>query len=210
MLILGGPGSGKGTQCSRLLQKYGVVHISTGDLFRAEVREGTTLGKELQSYMERGALVPDELGSTILSERLQNKDCQERGWLGDGWTRERANSESMLQLGIRPRLVLNLEVPRAVLVARLSGRRQDSVTKKIYHTLYNMPTDPEIRSRLIQRADDAPEAIESRLDTYDKQKEEALAPLREGGIRVINIDGNGTVDEVFARIEAVWDSQYYA
>merc|ERR1711974_113031 len=107
--------------------------------------------------MSRGELVPDEIGTTLLRDRLEQHDAVERGWVGDGWTRERANSESLIRYRIHIDLVINLVVPRDVLIARLSGRRQDPVTRQIYHVVYKMPQDPVVRARLEQRKDDTPE-----------------------------------------------------
>merc|ERR1712061_92361 len=121
--MLGAPGSGKGTQCERLVERYGVLHISTGDLYRAEVKRDTVVGRKLAEFMSRGELVPDEIGTTILRDRLEQNDAVECGWVGDGWTRERANSESLIRYRISPDVVINLVVARDVLVSRLSGRR---------------------------------------------------------------------------------------
>lgn len=203
VLVLGAPGSGKGTQCAKLAAEFGVPHISTGDLFRAEVQRGTDLGQQLAKAMADGGLVPDELGSLVLIARLAQADAA-RGWVGDGWTRERANSEMLLRRGVVDTacVVISLDVPRRVLVQRLSGRRVDPQTRAIFHTEHDMPADPAVRARLQQRPDDKAEFIDRRIDTFEAQRDAALAPLLQAGIPVKTVDGDGTPGAVFARVLA--------
>lgn len=209
VLMLGAPGSGKGTQCAKLSAHYGVPHISSGDVHRAEVKKGTKLGQTMQDYMSRGELVPDEIAvGQVLRAHLEQDSFQTTGWLGDGWTRERANSESLLKYGLAPSLVISLEVPREVLIKRLSGRRLDPDTNSIYHAEFKMPADPAVVARLVQRKDDKPEAIEGRLNIFESQRAAALAPLQHAGIPIRLVDGDGKPDEVFQRISDVWDSHF--
>ncbi|KAK3237988.1 hypothetical protein CYMTET_51968 [Cymbomonas tetramitiformis] len=211
VLLLGGPGSGKGTQCEQLATKYGAVHISTGDLYRAEVKSGSPEGLIMADIMAKGALVPDELGTQrVLKKRLEQPDCAENGWIGDGWAREEANSVTLLKYGIvnTSTLVISLEVPRATLIKRLAGRRYDPEDGSIYHVDYKMPSDPAIVARLVQRDDDTPAAVNTRLDVYEKQKETALTPLRQVNVQVTEVDGTGTTAEVAERINQVWKEHF--
>jgi adenylate kinase len=209
ILVLGGPGSGKGTQCERLAKLYGAVHISTGSLYRAEVKSGSTAGKVMADIMSKGGLVPDDIGTqVVLKARLKQADIVEGGWIGDGWTREAANSLSLLKYGLvtSATLVISLTVPVPVLASRLSGRRTDPATDSTYHLDGKMPEDAEVRARLVQRVDDAPEAVAKRLDVFQRQHESALRPLHDAGVPVVTVDGVGSVDDVTARIVRVWDA----
>ena len=204
VLVLGPPGSGKGTQCAKIAKQYGLLHISTGDLYREEVARGTEVGKLLAAFMQRGDLVPDDLGvGHILRTRLAREDCVHNGWLGDGWTRERANSESLLRCGIKPDLVFLLTVPRETSIRRLLGRRHNSVTGEICN-VDSMSSSDLSKTCLVQRADDNLEAVCRRVDLFTRGCAGALQPLREALVPVVEIDGEGTVDEVFARIIAYW------
>jgi len=210
VLMLGPPGSGKGTQCKLVSERYGIPHISTGDLFRAEVKSGTPLGQELDTIMRSGDLVPDKIGMMILKTRLEEADCITHGWLGDGWTREHANSLSLLHHSIVPDIVVQLSVPREILVRRLTGRLRDPDTGAIYHVDQGLPADLTVRGRLTQRADDCLEAVATRLDIAEAQSAAALAPLREVGVPIEEADGVGPVDVVFTRIAEACDRHLHA
>ncbi|EKX54395.1 hypothetical protein GUITHDRAFT_91639, partial [Guillardia theta CCMP2712] len=167
IIIAGPPASGKGTQCEMIVEKFGVVHISTGDALRAEVAKGSELGQQAKGFMESGGLVPDELIINIVKERLAEPDCQERGWLLDGFPRTGVQAEALEAAGIRPSHFILLDVPDDILVERCVGRRTDPETGKIYHLKYNPPPeDPEVQGRLVHRADDTEEAMQKRIGAY--------------------------------------------
>ena len=167
IIIAGAPASGKGTQCEFIVEKFGVVHISTGDALREQVKAGTDLGKLAKGYMDQGGLVPDEVMIGIVKSRLAERDCQERGWLLDGFPRTGVQAKAMEEAGIKADKFVLLNVPDHVLVERCVGRRSDPVTGKIYHLKFNPPPqDPAIQARLVQRSDDTEEAMIKRIEQY--------------------------------------------
>ena len=182
LLLFGPPGAGKGTQGHRLSKAYGIPEISTGDILRAAVREGTPLGKKAQSYMDRGALVPNEVIIGIVQDRLSRKDTTE-GFILDGFPRTLAQAEALTQTlhaSSRPiEHVISIEVPEEELWQRLIGRRD-----------------------LEGRQDDAAEAIRHRLEVYHRETAPLTHYYQQSGL-LRSIDGVGTVDEVFERITAV-------
>ena len=170
ILISGAPASGKGTQCEGIVSEYGVVHISTGDMLRAAVAEGTELGKEAKSYMESGKLVPDHLVTSLLKQRIVQEDCVKHGWLLDGFPRTAAQATVLSEENIIPDAVVVLDVDDETLVKRVVGRRLDPVTGKIYHVEFNPPEEPGVEERLVQRSDDTEEKAKVRIDTYKKKR----------------------------------------
>ncbi|KAA8493978.1 Adenylate kinase 8 [Porphyridium purpureum] len=166
MVIMGAPGSGKGTQCALLAEKYSFVHLSTGDMLRAAVKAQSELGKQAKEFMDRGALVPDSLVISLIKERMAQPDVQEQGWLLDGFPRTSAQADALEAAGIRPKVVATLSVPDDKIVARIVGRRTDPETGRIYHMVFDPPTDPEVAQRLVQRSDDVEEKVRARLDAY--------------------------------------------
>ena len=139
IIIAGAPGSGKGTQCEYIVKKYGVVHISTGDILREQVRNGTALGKEAKEYMCKGALVPDSVVIGMMKAKLSEPEVKAKGWLLDGFPRTAAQAKAMADIGIKADAFVQLEVPDSVLVERICLRRTDPVTGKIYHLKFNPP-----------------------------------------------------------------------
>lgn len=169
IIIAGAPASGKGTQCEFIVDKFGVVHISTGDALREQVSKGTELGKLAKEYMDKGGLVPDEVMIGIVESRLAQDDCKEKGWLLDGFPRTGVQAEAMAKAGIEAEKFLLLNVPDDVLIERCVGRRSDPVTGKIYHLTFNPPPeDPEVQARLVHRSDDTEEAMVKRIEQYKK------------------------------------------
>eukprot|EP01065_Artemidia_motanka_P037744 TRINITY_DN4661_c0_g1_i2.p1 TRINITY_DN4661_c0_g1~~TRINITY_DN4661_c0_g1_i2.p1 ORF type:complete len:167 (+),score=44.76 TRINITY_DN4661_c0_g1_i2:408-908(+) len=163
----------------------------------------------MHGYMSKGHLVPPDVVSAALTKRLLADDLKQTGWLADGWTRECANSEWMMSAGFTPDLIIVLDVPEDKLLARLSGRRIDPVTKRTYHVLFSMPEDEQVKARLIQRADDSDESARQRLDVYRKQSSAALAPFRtDGRAKIVTINGDAPPDEVFASISDAWRTRY--
>lgn len=175
VLIAGPPAGGKGTQCEFIVEKFGVVHISTGDLLRAEVKAGSPEGKQADEFMKSGGLVPDALIIQMVKNRLDQDDVRAKGWLLDGFPRTKAQAQALQDAGVIPQVMVLLEVPDEVLVERIEGRRNDPVTGKVYHVKFNPPPqEPEILGRLEQRKDDTREAMVSRLETYHKNVTDIL------------------------------------
>mmetsp|Transcript_82837 Transcript_82837/g.96835 ORF Transcript_82837/g.96835 Transcript_82837/m.96835 type:complete len:261 (-) Transcript_82837:395-1177(-) len=177
IIIAGPPAGGKGTQCEQIVEKFGVVHISTGDLLRAEVKAGTAEGMQADEFMKSGGLVPDSLIITMVKNRLNQADVKEKGWLLDGFPRTKAQAQALQEAGIIPQVMVLLEVPDEVLVERIEGRRNDPQTGKVYHLKFNPPPqdDADLLARLEQRKDDTREAMVSRLATYHKNCEDILS-----------------------------------
>ncbi|RHY15560.1 hypothetical protein DYB25_007518, partial [Aphanomyces astaci] len=163
LVICGPPAGGKGTQCERLVEKYGVVHLSTGDMLRAAIQVNSNTGLRAKQFMDAGTLVPDDLIVHVILERLQAPDCAQKGWLLDGFPRTPVQAKAMVDAGIVPDLVLVLHVPDDEVVARISGRRVDLTTGKTYHVTFN-PPPPGVD--VVQRSDDNEETIRVRLATY--------------------------------------------
>ena len=171
MIFIGPPGAGKGTQAARLVERYNIPHISTGDMFRAAVKAGTALGKKAQEYMSAGQLVPDEVTIGLVRERLIQSDCSD-GFMLDGFPRTRPQAEALetaLEAShIQLDAVLVLEVADELIVSRIVGRRSDPETGEIYHLQFK-PPPADIVSRLVHRKDDTEEACRSRLAAYHAQ-----------------------------------------
>ncbi|MCL7028443.1 hypothetical protein MKW94_019636, partial [Papaver nudicaule] len=199
IMISGAPASGKGTQCELITKKYGLVHISAGDLLRAEVGAGSENGKRAKEFMEKGQLVPDEIVVMMVKERLFQPDSQENGWLLDGYPRSSSQAMALEDFGIRPDLFILLDVPEEILVERVVGRRLDPVTGKIYHLKYAPPETDEISARVTQRFDDTEEKVKLRLDTHHQNVEDVLAVYEDITIKV---KGDGPKGEVFAKIDS--------
>ncbi|RLN59957.1 hypothetical protein BBJ28_00003590 [Nothophytophthora sp. Chile5] len=169
LVIAGPPAGGKGTQCELLVEAFGVLHLSTGDLLRAAVACGSPLGQQAQHFMDSGQLVPDELIVDVVLERLSQPDCEAQGWLLDGFPRTESQAKALLAAGFCPDAVVALEVPDDEVVHRIAGRRVDPETGKTYHLEFNPPpSDDALLARLIQRSDDTETTIRQRLATFHK------------------------------------------
>lgn len=197
MMISGAPASGKGTQCQLIVQKFGLVHISTGDLLRAEVAAGTEVGNKAKDYIASGLLVPDEIVTAMVKTRLSLNDAKNKGWLLDGYPRTAAQAQSLNAMGIHPDIYIVLEVPDDILIERCVGRRLDPVTGTIYHVENFPPETEEIRTRLITRPDDTEDKVKSRLEIY-KRNAEAISSTYSKILK--KIDGNSPKDVVFGEI----------
>ncbi|KAL1325564.1 hypothetical protein HN51_035620 [Arachis hypogaea] len=199
IMISGAPASGKGTQCELIVQKFGLVHISTGDLLRAEVVAGTEIGNKAKEFMNSGRLVPDEIVTAMVAARLSREDAKQRGWLLDGYPRTFSQAESLEKMQIRPDLYIVLDVPDEILIDRCVGRRLDPVTGKIYHLKFFPPESEEIKARLVMRPDDTEEKVKSRLEIY-KQNAEAASSSYSNITK--KIDGSRSKEEVFKEVES--------
>ena len=208
---MGLPGAGKGTQAEKINEKYGIPHISTGDMFRLAIKEGTPLGKEAQTYMDEGALVPDEVTSGIVKERLAMDDCKD-GYLLDGFPRTIPQAEALeeitTELNRELDHVIHVDVPEDKLLERLTGRRVCPVCGTSYHVLYNPPKVVGVCDKdgatLEQRDDDTEETVQKRLDVNIEQAKPLIDFYKNKGI-LITVDGDQSIDQVFADIEAKLD-----
>lgn len=209
IVLMGLPGAGKGTQAAKIIEKYAIPHISTGDMFRAAIKEGTELGLKAKSYMDQGSLVPDEVTIGIVRERLAKADC-EKGFLLDGFPRTVAQAEALdnilEEFGKKVEHVINIEVDKKELVARLSGRRICKTCGASYHVIFNPPKVEGICDKdggeLYTRADDNPETVANRLEVNIKQAQPLLDYYQNKGV-LTNIDGQQDIDKVFADLDAV-------
>lgn len=209
ILLLGPPGGGKGTQAARIMERLQVPQVSTGDIFRKHLKEGTELGRRAKGYMEAGALVPDELVFEIARSRLAEADC-ESGALLDGFPRNldqaRFLDAWLVSGGRRVDLVLNLQVPDEEVVKRLSGRRVCLDCGATYHVVFNPPTREGACDRcgsgsVVQRADDQETTILARLVAYHEQTSPIIGHYRDQGV-VKDVIGVGTIDDIWGRVEA--------
>lgn len=206
MILLGPPGAGKGTQAVNIVEKYDVPHISTGDIFRENIKNGTELGKKAQEYMNRGELVPDELVCEIATDRLSREDCAE-GFLLDGFPRTVFQAEKLDEFlaanGKKVDAVINLEVEKEELITRLTGRRVCRKCGASFHVV-NIPPKTEgvcdyCGGELYQRDDDTVETAENRISVYDTQTKPLVDYYTKAGC-IVNIDGATGLENVFADI----------
>lgn len=207
LLLMGLPGAGKGTQAERLAENCDIPHISTGDMFRAAIKEGTPLGKKAKEYMDSGNLVPDEVTIGIVRERLEKEDCK-TGFLLDGFPRTPAQAEALEQMladmGRSIDFVLNIDVACEELMARLTGRRLCRDCGATYHVIFN-PTAVEgvcdkCRGELYQRDDDNEKTVGTRLEVNMSQQQPLLDFYQEKGY-LRSVDGSRPIDQVFKDIE---------
>ena len=205
-ILLGPPGAGKGTQAARIVEKYNVPHISTGDIFRDNVKRQTELGKKAQEYMNKGELVPDDLVIEIACTRLLEDDCKE-GFLLDGFPRTVYQAEKLDEFltnhGMELDKAINIEVADEELISRLTGRRTCKDCGASYH-IVNIPTKvegvcDECGGELVQRADDTEETVRNRIDVY-KDQTMPLVEYYTNSNKIATVDGLGTLEEVFADI----------
>ncbi|WML42600.1 adenylate kinase [Neobacillus sp. PS3-40] len=207
LVLMGLPGAGKGTQAEKIVAQYGVPHISTGDMFRAAMKDGTELGLKAKSFMDKGELVPDEVTIGIVGERLSKEDC-EKGFLLDGFPRTVPQAEALekilADLNKNIDYVINIDVKIDVLMERLTGRRICKDCGATYHLVFNPPSKEGICDRcggeLYQRADDNAETVQNRLDVNVKQAQPLLDFYQSKGyLRTIN--GLQEINKVFGEVE---------
>ena len=209
IIMLGAPGAGKGTQAKQIAAKYNVPHVSTGDIFRANIKEGTALGMEAKSYMDKGQLVPDELTVKILLDRVAKDDCK-NGYVLDGFPRTIPQAEvldeAVTKLGETIDYAINVDVPDENIIRRMSGRRACVACGATYH-IVNVPPKKEgicdvCGEALIVRDDDKEETVKSRLETYHQQTQPLIDYYSQKGI-LKEVDGTKDMNEVFADIVAI-------
>ncbi len=209
LLIMGPPGAGKGTQAVNLVEKYGVCHISTGDMFRAAIKNQTQMGVLAKSYMDKGELVPDDVTIGIVRERLAQNDCKQSGFLLDGFPRnpEQAVALDTLlsELDYKLDAVIDISVDNQKLIDRIIGRRVCPNCGATFHVVFNQPKKEgicdECSSELITRKDDTKETAENRLNVYDNQTQPLLDYYGSQGL-LLKFDGDQTVEKVFSDLVA--------
>lgn len=206
IIMLGAPGAGKGTQAKMLAEKYQIPHISTGDIFRANIKNNTPLGEQAKEYMDKGLLVPDELVVDLVIDRFKNPDCA-NGYILDGFPRTipqaKALSEALEKIGDKVDFAINVEVPDENIIRRMSGRRACVGCGATYHIKYNPTKEENIcdvcGKELILRDDDKPETVEKRLHVYHEQTQPLIAYYKEQGI-LKEVDGTVDMKVVFDAI----------
>ncbi|NSL52571.1 adenylate kinase [Calidifontibacillus erzurumensis] len=207
LVLMGLPGAGKGTQAEKIVAKYKIPHISTGDMFRQAIAEGTELGMKAKSYMDQGALVPDEVTIGIVKDRLSKDDCK-NGFLLDGFPRTVPQAEALevllSELGREINYVIHIEVDTSKLMERLTGRRICKSCGATYHMVFNPPKQEGVCDKcggeLYQRSDDNAETVGNRLDVNLKQTQPLLDFYSKKGY-LRNINGDQDIDKVFSDIE---------
>lgn len=213
IVLMGLPGAGKGTQADKIVEKYAIPHISTGDMFRAAIKGGTELGLKAKSFMDDGALVPDEVTIGIVRERLSKSDC-DNGFLLDGFPRTVPQAEALdallLDLDKNVEHVLNIQVEQEELIERLTGRRICKECGTAYHLIFNPPQVDGVCDKdggeLYQRADDNPETVTNRLEVNMKQTQPLLDYYGDKGV-LTNINGQQDIHKVFADLNALLESK---
>lgn len=209
IIMLGAPGAGKGTQAKMLAEKYAIPHVSTGDIFRANIKEGTELGKEAKQYMDKGQLVPDELTVKILLDRVAREDCR-NGYVLDGFPRTIPQAEvlenELKKLGDKIDYAIDVDVPDESIIKRMSGRRACLTCGATYHIEHVPPKKEGIcdvcGSKLVLRDDDKPETVKNRLRVYHDQTQPLIDFYSERKI-LRTVDGTQNMKDVFADIVTI-------
>lgn len=207
--MLGAPGAGKGTQAEMIAEKYGIPHISTGDIFRANIKNGTELGKKAKGYMDAGQLVPDELTVALVLDRITQPDC-EKGYILDGFPRTipqaEALTESLSDRNEKIEYAIDVEVPDDNIIKRMSGRRACPKCGATYHIVYNAPKKEGIcdncGTQLVIRDDDKPETVLNRLNVYHTSTQPLIDFYKDQGV-LHDVDGTKEMNAVFADITKI-------
>lgn len=209
IIMLGAPGAGKGTQAKQIADKYGIPHISTGDIFRANIKDGTELGKKAKTYMDQGLLVPDELVCELVVDRILQEDCK-NGFVLDGFPRTipqaEALTDALQKIGSSMDFALNIDVPDENIIDRMSGRRACLNCGATYHVVTIPPKKEGIcdvcGSELVLRDDDQPETVKKRLDVYHEQTQPLIDYYKKQNI-LKSVNGMEPMETVFANIVAI-------
>ncbi len=216
LILLGGPGAGKGTQANNIKEKYQIPQISTGDMLRAAVKAGTELGKEAKKFMDAGQLVTDEVIIGLVKERIKEPDC-EKGFLFDGFPRTIPQADAMKDAGVPIDAVVDIDVPDDEIIKRMSGRRAHLASGRTYHIVFNPPKvegkDDVTGEPLVQRDDDKEETVKKRLEVYHDQTEPLIGYYKDweasgeaAAPKYINIEGVGKVEEIRDSIYTALDA----
>ncbi|MEJ2592834.1 MAG: adenylate kinase [Candidatus Thiodiazotropha sp.] len=209
IILLGGPGAGKGTQANYIKEKYAIPQISTGDMLRAHVKAGTELGVAAKKIMDEGGLVSDDIIMGMVKERIKEDDCK-NGYLFDGFPRTIPQAESLKEAGVPIDAVVEIDVPDEEIIKRMSGRRVHLASGRTYHVVFNPPKvagkDDETGEDLIQRDDDKEETVKARLKVYHDQTEPLIGfyskEAEQGRCKYVKIEGVGSVDDIRQQIFA--------
>lgn len=209
LIMLGAPGAGKGTQAKKIAEKYQIPHISTGDIFRANIKGGTELGMKAKSYMDQGGLVPDDITIGMLLNRIKEADCA-GGYVLDGFPRTIPQAESLTkalsEMGESMDYAVDVDVPDENIVSRMAGRRACLACGATYHIVYNPPKQEGVcdvcGEKLVLRDDDKPETVQKRLGVYHEQTQPLIEYYGKAGI-LVTVDGTKDLNEVFKDIVAV-------
>lgn len=209
LVLLGAPGAGKGTQAKKLIEKHGIPQISTGDILRKAVADGTPLGKEAKSYMDKGELVPDKVVIGLIEDRLKQPDCK-KGFILDGFPRNTAQAETLdamlKKLNMPLDSALSVDVPKDDLMKRLTGRRTCKGCQQMYNVYFSPPKKNGVCDKcggeLFHRDDDKEETIKRRLDVYDAQTAPLISYYKKSGI-LKSVIGVGGIDEIFKKVCSV-------
>ncbi|MGD8543221.1 MAG: adenylate kinase [Desulfobacteraceae bacterium] len=216
LILLGGPGAGKGTQANYIKERYQIPQISTGDMLRAAVKAGTELGQKAKAVMDAGGLVPDDVIIGLVKERIKESDCQ-KGFLFDGFPRTIPQADAMKAAGVAIDAVVDIDVPDEEIIKRMSGRRVHLASGRTYHTVFNPPKaegkDDVTGEPLIQRDDDKEETVRKRLEVYHAQTEPLIGYYRNweasgdaAAPKYIKIEGVGKVDGIRDAIFSALDN----
>lgn len=216
LILLGGPGAGKGTQANLIKEKYQIPQISTGDMLRAAVKAGTELGKKAKAVMDAGQLVPDEVIIGLVKERIKEADCQ-KGFLFDGFPRTIPQADAMKEAGVAIDAVVDIDVPDEEIIKRMSGRRAHLASGRTYHIIFNPPKvegkDDVTGEPLVQRDDDKEETVRKRLDVYHSQTEPLIDYYKNWGVsgeagapKYVRVEGIGKVEEIRDKVFSALDN----
>lgn len=217
LVLLGLPGAGKGTQARHIVARYGIPQISTGDMLREEIRAGSPLGLKAKGYMDRGALVPDDLVITLVKNRVSRADCA-KGYLFDGFPRTTTQAEAMRREGVDIDCVIEIEVADGEILRRMSGRRVHPSSGRTYHIEFNPPKvegkDDVTGEPLVQRPDDHEDTVRRRIETYHAQTKPLVSYYNDwaksgepGAPKYVNVKGVGSIDEIRDQIFAALDAR---
>ncbi|WP_124066974.1 adenylate kinase [Clostridium sp. E02] len=209
IIMLGAPGAGKGTQAKKIAEEYQIPHISTGDIFRFNIKKGTELGRKAKEYMDQGLLVPDELTIGMLMDRIKKEDCKP-GYVLDGFPRNIPQAESLrnalIKLEQKIDFAINVDVPDEKIISRMSGRRACVSCGATYHIVYNPSKIPGVcdvcGSELVLRDDDKPETVKKRLSVYHEQTQPLIEYYKNEGV-LVDVDGTQELNKVFSDITAI-------
>jgi adenylate kinase len=205
--MLGAPGAGKGTQAKMISEKYGIPHISTGDIFRSNIKNGTELGRKAKTYMDQGQLVPDELTCDLVVDRIAQDDAK-NGYVLDGFPRTIPQAEALKSAlekrGEKIDFAIDVDVPDENIVTRMSGRRACVSCGATYHIVYNPPKQEGIcdvcGKELVLRDDDKPETVKKRLEVYHSQTQPLIDYYKKDGV-LVRVDGTQEIDTIFSQIQ---------